>query len=101
VGGVVRSLTVDIWTFLWLMLLLKIPIVGLLSIVWWAIHQRPDGDSVAEDDGGIKHRPRPRHPYHPHPRLPHSPRRGPHGEPAPLPPVRMRTATARARRAPR
>ena len=27
------------WTFIWLMLLLKIPIGGLLWIVWWAIHK--------------------------------------------------------------
>jgi hypothetical protein len=30
------------WTFIWLMLLLKIPIAGILWIVWWAIHQNDD-----------------------------------------------------------
>jgi hypothetical protein len=92
---------VDVWTFLWLMLILKIPIVGLLSIVWWAIKQGPETEPVPEDDGGIKDRPRPRHPFHPRPRLPHAPRRGPHGESAPHPPARMHVATARSRHAPR
>ena len=37
-------------------------------------------------------------PYpHPHPKLPRSPRRGPHGDPLPLPPPRVRRVTARAR----
>jgi hypothetical protein len=88
---------VDLWTFLWLMLFLKLPILGLLGLVWWAIRQKPpDTVPVAVDDGGIK--PRPRHPHRRHPRLPRAPRRGPHGGLAAAPPARVRTVTARARR---
>ncbi len=81
------------WGFLWLMLALKIPLIGLICIVWWAIKQEPDEASSREDDGGIRRQP------HPHRRDPfrRPPRRGPHGDPAPLPPARVRTVRARAR----
>jgi hypothetical protein len=82
------------WGFIWLMLALKIPLIGLICIVWWAIKQEPDeGASTQGDDGGgVKRR-------HPHQRgpFPRQPRRGPHGEPAPPPPPRVRTVRARAR----
>lgn len=74
------------------MLALKIPLAGLIWIVWWAIKQEPEQTPSADDDGGIK-RTRP-HPPKPFPRRP---RRGPHGEPAPQPPTRVRTVRARAR----
>ena len=80
------------WGFLWLMLALKIPLAGLIYIVWWAIKQEPEEAQPRDDDGGIK-RKRP-HPPKPFPRRP---RRGPHGEPAPGPPPRVRTTRARAR----
>jgi hypothetical protein len=73
------------------MLALKLPIAALIYIVWWAIKQEPDEPS-SDDDGGIKRR-RP-HPPKPFPRRP---RRGPHGDPAPSPPARVRTVRARAR----
>jgi hypothetical protein len=80
------------WGFVWLMLALKIPLIGLICIVWWAIKQEPEESSERGDDGGIKrHRPHPRKPF------PRHPRRGPHGDPAPLPPTRVRTVRARAR----
>ncbi|HEX5852442.1 MAG TPA: hypothetical protein VFY36_05065 [Solirubrobacteraceae bacterium] len=85
------------WTFIWLMFLLKIPIVALFLIVRWAIRAT---DGTPEEDGGIGPRLRPIHPHHPaHPRsrLPRSPRRGPHGSPAPVSPARIRTATAQQR----
>jgi hypothetical protein len=75
------------------MFALKIPLIGLCWIVWWAIKQEPDsGNSSSDDDGGVKYK-RP-HPPKPFPR---HPRRGPHGDPAPLPPARVRTVRARAR----
>lgn len=80
------------WGLIWLMLALKIPLAGLIYIVWWAIKQEPDQMSSSDDDGGVK-RDRP-HPPKPFPR---TPRRGPHGDPAPLPPARVRTVRARAR----
>jgi hypothetical protein len=87
---------VDAWTFIWLMFILKIPIVGLFLIVRWAVRQGPE--VAPGEDGGIGHTPRPHHPHHPrHPR-PRLPRRGPHHDaPALLAPPRIRTATARAR----
>jgi hypothetical protein len=82
------------WGFLWFMVALKIPLIGLICIVWWAIKQQPEEEQTpsSDDDGGVKRR-------HPHPRrpFPRRPRRGPHGDPAPLPPARVRTVRARAR----
>ena len=80
------------WGFLWLMVALKLPIAALIYLVWWAVKQTPEQEGATDDDGGVK---RPyRHPRKPFPR---SPRRGPHGEPAPAPPARVRTLKARAR----
>jgi hypothetical protein len=85
------------WTFIWLMFLLKIPIAGLLWLVWWAIHKADEEPIGArDDDGGTKvdlnrqfHRRPPRSPR---------PRRGPHcGAPPPSPP-RTRSVVARARK---
>jgi hypothetical protein len=73
------------------MLALKLPIAALIYLVWWAIKQQPEEPS-SDDDGGIKRR-RP-HPPKPFPRRP---RRGPHGDPAPSAPPRVRTVRARAR----
>ena len=81
------------WGFIWLMLALKLPLAGLIYIVWWAIKQEPEDNAPRDDDGGIKRQER-LHPIRPFPRLP---RRGPHGDPAPLPPARVRTTRARAR----
>jgi hypothetical protein len=75
------------------MLALKIPLIGLLCIVWWAIKQEPeDSSSSQDDDGGIK-----RQVIHPRKPFPRRPRRGPHGDPVPPPPARVRTVRARAR----
>jgi hypothetical protein len=82
------------WTFVYLMLILKIPIVALLGIVWWAIRSAPEPEPENADDGGGS-KTRRRHPRKP---LPRHPRRGPHGEPLPLPPPRVRTVVARSRR---
>jgi hypothetical protein len=81
------------WGFLWIMLALKIPLIALLWIVWWAVRAVPETEQPpGGDDGGTK---RPRHPRRPFPRRP---RRGPHGDP-PLPaPARTRSVVARAKR---
>ena len=82
------------WTFLYLMVFLKLPILALLWIVWWAVRQEPSPDEQQYgDDGGIKRLPHPRRPF---PRRP-TPRRGPHGSPAPASPPRVRSAVARSR----
>jgi hypothetical protein len=85
----------DVWTFVWLMVFLKIPIVALFLIVRWAVRQTPE--EATGQDGGIGPRPRPQHPHHPRPRLPRTPRRGPHRSPAPQPPSRVRVAVAMQR----
>ncbi|HVP01693.1 MAG TPA: hypothetical protein VMT10_03905 [Solirubrobacteraceae bacterium] len=76
------------------MLILKIPVAGLLWIVWWAIHQTPDEQPQPGGDGGGGSRGRPPHPRGP---LPRTPRRGAHGEPQPAAPLRTRTVLVRAR----
>jgi hypothetical protein len=80
------------------MVFLKIPIVGLYFIVRWAIGQTPE--TVSEQDGGIGPRPRPLHPHRGGGnqfKLPRRPRRGPHGDPSPSSPARMRTVAASGR----
>jgi hypothetical protein len=85
----------DAWTFVWLMVFLKIPIVGLFLIVRWAVRQTPE--SAPGADGGIGPRTSPQHPYHPRAPRPRRPRRGPHGD-APLPsPPRVRSLVSRKR----
>jgi hypothetical protein len=87
---------VDTWTFIWLMVFLKIPIVALFLLVRWAVRE-PDADVAGNEDGGIGPRSRPLHPHHPRSRPPRSPRRGPHGDPSPPSPRRVRTVIARGR----
>lgn len=81
------------WTFIYLMVVLKVPIAGLLYIVWWAIHQTDEEPPVDGGDGGTKRPVQPRRPQPP------APRRGPHGDPRPAAPPRTRTGAAH-RRAP-
>jgi hypothetical protein len=88
------------WSYIWLALLLKIPAVGMVWLVWWALRQRneaPVNAPASEEDGGSKRRRMP----HPRPPLPTRPRRGPHGAAAPPPPPRVRSVNARARTVPR
>lgn len=82
------------WTFLYLMVFLKLPIFALLGIVWWAVRQAPEPhEHPSGGDGGSA---QPRHPRRPRPHHP-APRRGPHGSPEPSSPPRVRSARARAR----
>jgi hypothetical protein len=82
------------WGFLWIMLALKIPLIALICIVWWAIKQDPEQETEQsnDDDGGLR-----RHRRHPREPFPRHPRRGPHGDPRPHPPARVRTVRAKAR----
>jgi hypothetical protein len=73
----------EAWGFIWIMLILKIPLVALLWIVWWAVHSTPDPGATGDDDGGLGVP----HPHDPAPLPPAPRRRGPHGEPVlPSPP---------------
>ena len=88
------------WTFIWLMFLLKIPIVALFLIVRWAIRQTPE--TAGNGDGGTGPRARPRQRHHPRAPLPRLPRRGPHGgasRAAPTAPSRVRSHAVSARSA--
>jgi hypothetical protein len=75
-----------------MMVALKIPIIGLGWIVWKAIKAEPvTPEDVPADTGGGggAHRPRPKRPR--------PPRRGPHAEPLPQPPARVRAVASRKR----
>jgi hypothetical protein len=78
------------WAMFFLFVALKVPLIALCWLVWWAIRQVPEDDEQPGGDGGR------RRPHPPKP-LPRAPRRGPHGDRAPLSPPRVRKVTARAR----
>ena len=82
------------WGFIWLMLVLKIPLIALFVLVWWA-WKAPEDVDEEPGDGGTK--------VPPHaPGRPRRRPRGPHGDPAPLPaPARSRKVRARSRRSTR
>jgi hypothetical protein len=77
-------------TFIFMMLALKIPIVALLLLVWWAVKQDTEPVETTGGDGGTKVR----HPRRP---LPRPPRRGPHADGIPPAPPRVRSVVAKAR----
>jgi hypothetical protein len=79
------------WAMLFLFFGLKAPLLALCWLVWWAIHQTDDPAEEGGGDGGLKRR------HHPLGPLPRPPRRGPHGDPLPPSPPRVRTMTLRSR----
>lgn len=85
------------WTMFYLFVVLKIPILALAWLVWWAVRSEPDVEAAeGSDDGGgpVVTPPRRSGP------LPRPPRRGPHDEPAPPSPRRVRAAERTRRRSP-
>jgi hypothetical protein len=86
---------VDAWTFIWLVVCLKVPLVALFLLVRWAVRQTPE--AAMGGDGGIGPRSGPRHPRHPRPELPRPSRRGPHRGPRPSSPPRVRAHAAQRR----
>jgi hypothetical protein len=77
----------------YLFVALKIPILLACWIVWWAVRAEPDPNEGVRDDGGMGKRP------HAPPRLPRTPRRGPHGGAVMSAPARVRSPlTAKGRR---
>jgi hypothetical protein len=72
------------WELIFMMLVLKIPILYLCWVVWWAIKAEPEGDAAGGTDG-LEWKPW-RHPSGPRPR-----RGGPHGT-RPRPAMRSRRA---------
>src|SRR5687768_10252938 len=72
------------WAFIWMVVVLKIPIAALLWLCWWAIRSEPEpepAEGKGGGDGGAGHSPRPHRPR--------PPRRGAHAQPA-KPPARIR-----------
>ena len=79
----------EVTTFIWMFVVLKIPIIAALVLIWYAIREpEPAADDEPRDGGSD------REPEH-GPRLPRPPRRGPHAAPPPAPPARVRTAAGR------
>jgi hypothetical protein len=78
------------WAFIYLMVVLKLPVAALLWLVWWSVRAVPEPAAGSEDDRGPRRDDRPR------PRAPLGPRRGPHaGERPPRSPERVRIARGR------
>jgi len=77
------------WGFIWLMFVLKIPLIALLWLVWYAIKATPEPEPDVRDGGGSD-RSHPRGPAHGGP-----PRRGPHADPPPAAPARVRVVRGR------
>jgi hypothetical protein len=75
---------VDWPTFVWMFLVLKIPIVAALWLIWWAVTSEPEPATEEDQGGGGGRHPRPR------PRKPLGPRRGDHPLPRPPAPQRVR-----------
>jgi hypothetical protein len=80
-----RTLPPMVWEFVFMMVILKIPIVYLCLVVYWAVRAEPKPPELAPTR--VAAGPEPRAPWAPRPRRP-GPRRGPERMPA------------RARRAP-
>lgn len=87
------------WELIFLMVLMKLPIVYLAAVVWWAVRAEPrpeEGAAITVAAG--PRAPSPERSYDPRPfrgRVPRQPR--PHGGPARRP-ARVTAATPRAER---
>ena len=73
-------------TFVWMFLILKIPVVAALLLIWYAIKDPAPVEDDWSDGGGGSHQPRLK--------PPRGPRRGPHAEASPPSPARVRTAAS-------
>ena len=82
------------WAIFWLGVILKVPVLFALWLVWYAIRAEPATDADSSRGGGGSDRHPPSLPRHPRP-----PRRGPHAEPAPRSPSRVRVTARRLTRA--
>jgi hypothetical protein len=83
------------WEIVFMLVVLKIPVVYLCAVVWWAIRAEPlpdDGTSGAFDDGPDERGPRP---WWRPPRRRRRP--GPHGAPARVATRSARPSFARGR----
>jgi hypothetical protein len=83
---------VEWWPFVWLFVVLKVPLIAALWIIWWALRAEPETAEEERSDGGG---PGPRHPR---PTRPRPPRRGPHATPEGGAPRRVRARGGAPRR---
>jgi hypothetical protein len=60
------------WPIFFLLVVLKIPVLGSLWLVWWASKPASEPEAAGESDGGFRR-------WRPQPINPRGPRRGPHG----------------------
>ena len=67
-----------VWEFVFMMVILKIPIVYLGLVVYWAVKAEPDPPEPALLPASVRE-PEPRPPWRP--LRPRRPRSGPHGSP--------------------
>jgi hypothetical protein len=68
------------WELIWMLVILKIPVVYLCLVVWWAIRAKPAPLEPALRPAPLEIDPRPGWRFS---RLrPRGPRRGPHGSPS-------------------
>ena len=81
------------WALFYMMVILKIPIIALLTLVWWAVKEEPEPAGEEPRDELRRGPDHPRLPRHPGP-----PRRGPHAEPPPATPKRIRARGKRVER---
>ena len=44
------------WPIFFLLVVLKIPVLGSLWLVWWASQQTPEPEGAEDSDGGFKRR---------------------------------------------
>lgn len=82
----------EVTTFLWMFVVLKIPIVAALALIWYAIREPEPVVDEDSDGGGSGRTPDPRT-WRPRP-----PRRGDHAAPPPPAPPRTRTGAVARRR---
>jgi hypothetical protein len=80
---------VDVPVFIWMFLILKIPIIAALVLIWYAIQEPAPAEEDSRGGGGGSH--------HPRLRPPRGPRRGPHAELEPPSPPRVRSTPARGK----
>jgi hypothetical protein len=66
------------WELIWMLVILKIPVVYLCLVVWWAVRAKPEPLEPALRPVSAEPDPRPGWQYS---RVPRRPRRGPHGSP--------------------
>jgi len=81
------------WTLFYMLVVLKIPIIALLCLVWWAVKQEPEPAGGEPRERLHRGPDRPRRPRRPGPT-----RRGPHAEPPPATPKRVRARGKRVER---